>query len=75
MAKKKVAMLAPVPKFSDRPVISGPSSARLAVALSIIGNDRAYTVLSIKGNTWVVHFEGDTTPKIITFESDKPEVL
>jgi len=73
--KKKVAMVAPVPQTSDHTVIRGPSSARLAVALKILGNDRAYTVISIKGNTWTVHFEGDTEPKVIVFEDDKPEVL
>jgi hypothetical protein len=74
--KKKVAMVTPVPQTGDRPIIRGPgSAAKLAMALQIIGNDRAYTVISVKGNTWTVHFEGDSEPKIIVFEGEKPEVL
>jgi hypothetical protein len=67
MAKKR-AMVQPAPKVPG-------SAAKLAVALQIIGNDRAYTVISVKGNTWTVHFEGDSEPKIIVFEGEKPEVL
>ncbi len=68
-------MVTPVPQTGDHPNLRGPSSARLAVALAIIGNDRAYTVIKIDGNTWTVHFEGDTEHKVITFEGDKPEVI
>jgi len=76
MAKKhRVAMVTPVPQTGNRPVIRGPSSARLAVALQLLGNDRAYTVVGIKGNTWIVHFEGDTKPTVIDFEGDKPEII
>jgi hypothetical protein len=75
-ASVKVAMVTPVPQTSDHPVIIGPgSAAKLAVALQILGNDRAYTVIKVKGNTWTVHFEGDSEPKVITFEGEKPEIL
>jgi precorrin-6B methylase 1 len=67
MTRKK-AMVQPAP------MVPG-SAARLAMALQIIGNDRAYTVVSIKGNTSTVHFEGDTEPKVIVFEGDKPEII
>jgi hypothetical protein len=65
---KKRAMVQPAP------IVPG-TALKLAMALKIIGNDRAYTVISIKGNTWTVHFEGDTEPKTIIFEGEKPEVL
>jgi hypothetical protein len=74
MSKKKhvpnaasVAMVQPAPKEPG-------SAIKLAMALQILGNDRAYTVISVKGNTWTVHFEGDSEPKIITFEDEKPEM-
>jgi hypothetical protein len=36
--------------------------------LDDICNDRAYTVISHKGNTWVIQLEGDDKPKTIKVE-------
>ena len=54
----------------DRPLRDRPS---LEDILKKLGNNRAYTVISrgdSKGSPyWVVHFEGDAAPKIITADT------
>jgi hypothetical protein len=57
---RKVAMVQPRPKAPD-----------LFELLELIGNDRAFTVISHKVNTWVIHFEGDDKPKNIIFDGDR----
>lgn len=60
---KKVAMVAPPPsKFVDMTIEE---------ILSWFGNDRPYHVLDHQGNSWKVHFEGDTEPKMINFVNGK----
>jgi hypothetical protein len=59
---KKIAMVQPKPQGP-----SGPPS--LEQILERLGNDRAYTVISHKGSTWVVHFEGDAAPITITADT------
>ena len=75
MAKKQ-AMVAPVPRSPGKKQIKSRS---LAEALFLLGNDRAYTVIS-RGDSdgspyWVIHFEGDTQPITITLEGEKPEII
>jgi hypothetical protein len=58
-----LAMVKPPPKKSS---IETQHAASLEEILQRLGNDRAYTVISHKGNSWVIHFEGDESPKTIT---------
>ena len=60
---KKTAMVQPTPVG---PVRKSPTLEQI---LKRLGNDRAYTVISHKGNTWLVHFEGDTKPTTITADT------
>lgn len=62
-----LAMVKPIPRVPSGP----PVGARhvlptLESILKKLGNNRAYTVISHKGSTWVVHFEGDAVPTTIT---------
>lgn len=73
---KKTAMVQPAPTVPGTAAhVPSSASVKLAMALQIIGNDRAYTVINIEGNIWTVHFEGDIEPKVITFEDEKPEMI
>ena len=65
MAGKKIAMVQ-MPPMSP--------AVELALLLAEIGNNRAYTVLSHEGKTWVIHFEGDTEFTRLVFKEDKPHV-
>jgi hypothetical protein len=67
---KKTAMVQPKPRGPSSPSVGAvrePPS--LEQVLERLGNDRAYTVISHKGSTWVVHFEGDAAPKTITADN------
>jgi hypothetical protein len=64
MAKKKIAMV--------QPPLSYPKLTNLIKLLDALNNDRAYTVISHKGKTWEIHFEGDEESMIL-FEGEKPE--
>ena len=59
-----LAMVKPPP--NKRTVGAKHAVPTLEHILKQLGNDRAYTVISHKGNTWVIHFEGDAAPKTIT---------
>jgi hypothetical protein len=73
----KIAMVQPKPRVpSGTPrVPSGkpakPDQMKLIKILELIGNDRAYTVLSHIGKTWVIQFKGDAGPTTITINGDK----
>ena len=73
---KKTAMVAPVPRSPSKKPVKPRS---LEEMLFLLGNDRAYTVISSgdsKGSPyWVIHFEGDTEPITITLEGEKPEII
>jgi hypothetical protein len=68
MANKKRAMVSPVPQTGNRPIIRGPLTAKLQAALKAMGNDRAYTILSVHGNTMTIHFQGDKEVTTIMFD-------
>ena len=72
MANKSRASVEKVAMVQNKPAI--PDQFKLIKLLELIGNDRAYTVISHKGNTWVLHFEGDYDHTIITLEGEKPEI-
>jgi hypothetical protein len=67
---KKTAMVQSVPRGPRGvPVGAVREPLSLEQILERLGNDRAYTVISHKGSTWVVHFEGDAAPKTITADN------
>ena len=55
---KKTSMVQPKP--------ANPDLLELLELLRLMGNNRAYTVISHDDNTWVVHFEGDVEHMTIT---------
>jgi hypothetical protein len=59
----------PVGAYGDAPSLG--TTAQLAWLLQQMGNNRAYTVQSHAGNTWVIMFEGDYAPTVLTFEGEK----
>ena len=64
-------------KAMVKPAPAGPSPSelhRLASILEMFGNDRAYTVIHASKKSWTVMFEGDYTPRVITFEDEKPVI-
>jgi hypothetical protein len=67
---KKIAMVQPKPVGADgiRPDGKRPTTDALDLIkiLELMHNNRAYTVISHEGNTWVVHFEGDVEHMTIT---------
>jgi hypothetical protein len=62
MAKKTAMVQTP-------PIGAVREPPSLEQVLERLGNDRAYTVISHKGSTWVVHFEGDAAPITITADT------
>jgi hypothetical protein len=64
---KKTALVQPKPAIPDH--------LKLIKALELIGNDRAYTTISQKGNTWEIQFEGDEHSTVITFEGEKTKII
>ena len=65
MAKK---MVKPPPQIDDGPV-------DITQILKAIGEDRSYTVIKTNGKSWVLHFEGDDQPCVITKVQGKFKVL
>jgi hypothetical protein len=67
------AMVKPTPRVpSGKP--AKPDQMKLIKVLELLGNDRAYTVISQVGKTWLIQFEGDVGPTTITFEGENPEI-
>jgi len=64
---KKISMVQPRP--------ANPDMLKLLKLLKLMGNNRAYTVISRGGSmtrpTWVIHFEGDKGPTKISLQGDK----
>lgn len=58
--------VSPAASLAVSPAASPPAS--LEEILHRMGKNRAYTVISHKGNAWLVHFEGDSKPTTITVE-------
>jgi hypothetical protein len=64
------AMVKPTPRVpSGKPATS--DQMKLIKVLDLIGNDRAYTVISQAGKIWTIQFEGDAGPTTITFDGEK----
>jgi hypothetical protein len=68
-SSKKVAMVAPPPA---KPELF--TEERLANALTVLGNKRPYTFIRSHGNSWKVHFLGDTLPTVIKLVNGKPVI-
>ncbi len=47
----------------------------LPIVLSMLNNDRAYTLLGSGPHWWLLLFEGDLEPTRIRFEGEKPEIV
>ncbi len=69
MAKKRTAMVAPIPaRPDDLPIFADPALVdRLLRTLKARKNDRAYTVIEYHTSWASVHFEGDTDPVTVTY--------
>jgi hypothetical protein len=62
-----LAMVAPVPSMPAAPL-------QLEDILKLLGNDRAYTVIISKPNSFKIHFEGDRTISTIKLVNGKPVI-
>ncbi len=75
MAKKKMAMVQPVPDKPESFINDFGGPDKLAKVLTQLGNDRAYTVLESFSNGWSVFFEGDFQPSMVVFKVDKWQII
>jgi hypothetical protein len=66
-ALSRVSMVAPVPAKPAAPL-------HLEDILKLLGNDRAYTVIITKPNSFKVHFEGDYKVSTIKLVNGKPVI-
>ncbi len=41
----------------------------LQMLLTLLGNNRAYTILGHKGNGWLLHFEGDYQDSLVQWNA------
>jgi hypothetical protein len=71
--RAKVAMVAPVP-VKPSALSNHPEVNSLVEALQLMGNDRPYTLIRSHGNSWKVHFLGDTLPTVIKIVNGKPVI-
>jgi D-alanyl-D-alanine carboxypeptidase len=67
VSSSRLAMVAPPPAKPSK-VLS------LAEILKLLGNDRAYTVIISKPNSFKIHFEGDRTMSTIKLVNGKPVI-
>lgn len=76
-SNKKVAMVAPVPAKPSRVPPPSKPADQLELPITIegilysLGNTHAYTVISQKGNSFLVHFEGYYDHSTIKLEGGK----
>jgi hypothetical protein len=68
----RIAMVKPVPRGPRYPITSAatlggehPSCPSLEQILKHLGNNRAYTVIRVLDDSWLIHFEGDQKPTLI----------
>lgn len=71
---RKTAMVQPKPAAPEQTAMKG-IDVSLEHVLEQLGNNRPYTILRRHGNSWRIHFYGDSAPVTVKWEYGKAAIV